>query len=133
MITSLNHITISVSNVETSFKFYVELLGMKPHALWNNGAYLTVGDLWFCLSQGKVTARKDYNHLAFSVNKNQFRNVKNKLKNENIDEWKNNSSEGYSIYFLDPDGHKLEIHSGSLESRLESLRHKPYEGLELFD
>ncbi|HEX5514181.1 MAG TPA: glutathione transferase, partial [Gammaproteobacteria bacterium] len=46
--------------------------------------------------------------------------------------WKDNKSEGDSLYFLDPDGHKLEIHVGDLESRLAALREKPYEGLQLF-
>lgn len=47
--------------------------------------------------------------------------------------WKENRSEGDSIYFLDPDGHKLEIHVGDLRSRLESCRDRPYQRMELFD
>ncbi|WP_274377832.1 hypothetical protein [Hahella chejuensis] len=34
---------------------------------------------------------------------------------------------------LDTDRHKLEIRSGSLQSRLRSLHEKPYEELPLFD
>ena len=40
-----------------------------------------------------------------------------------------NHSEGRSLYVLDPDGHKLEIHVGTLADRLESLKRKPYAGL----
>jgi len=47
-------------------------------------------------------------------------------------EWKINASEGDSVYFLDPDGHRLEAHVGDLISRLISLQHAPYDRLEIF-
>lgn len=40
-----------------------------------------------------------------------------------------NKSEGQSFYFLDPDGHKLELHVGDLASRLAQCREKPYSGM----
>lgn len=43
--------------------------------------------------------------------------------------WKDNKSEGQSFYFLDPDGHKLELHVGDLASRLAQCREKPYSGM----
>lgn len=43
--------------------------------------------------------------------------------------WKDNKSEGQSFYFLDPDGHKLELHVGDLVSRLAQCREKPYSGM----
>jgi len=41
MIHGLNHITIAVRDIDKSFDFYVNLLGMKPHAKWSKGAYHT--------------------------------------------------------------------------------------------
>ena len=37
-----------------------------------------------------------------------------------------------SLYFLDPNGHKLEIHVSDLAARLRAARQDPWEGLELF-
>lgn len=132
MLRSLNHITIAVNNLERSFRFYVELLGMKPHAKWVNGAYLSLDDLWFCLSVDDSCPSKDYTHIAFGIEPGDFNSMRELLKSFNIPEWKKNSSEGDSIYFLDPDGHKLEVHCGSLKSRLESLNLTAYDGLELY-
>ena len=43
--------------------------------------------------------------------------------------WKDNKSEGQSFYFLDPDGHKSELHVGDLASRLAQCRERPYSGM----
>lgn len=130
MLEGLNHITLSVSDLDTSLTFYREVLGCKGHVKWQNGAYLSVGQLWLCLSQGMANPATDYSHIAFSVCKDNFDRLKRHLLKCGIQQWQVNSSEGDSIYLLDPDGHKLEVHVGSLASRLESLKTKPYKGLE---
>ena len=132
MLNGINHITIAVNDLEESFDFYVTILGMVPHAKWFRGAYLSLHDLWFCLSLDKVSPSKDYCHLAFDVSASNFRIAKDKILSSGAKQWKQNKSEGNSIYFLDPNGHKLELHVGSLTNRLESLRTKPYDGLQLF-
>lgn len=48
MLKGLNHITIAVSDLDTSLWFYSQLLGMQAHVRWDKGACLN--DLWFCLS-----------------------------------------------------------------------------------
>lgn len=129
MLQGINHITIAVSDLERSLGFYTHLLGMKPHVRWDSGAYLSLGGIWFCLSLDEAAPARDYSHIAFDVAKESFDEVANRLRHEGVVEWKKNKSEGSSLYFLDPDGHKLEIHSGSLQSRLESLKSRPYPGL----
>lgn len=129
MLKGLNHITIAVRNLEQSLLFYCDLLGMKAHVRWDKGAYLSLGNLWFCLSCDEVSPAKDYSHLAFDIAEADFPAFVTKLRQSGVTEWKQNKSEGDSLYLLDPDGHKLEVHTGNLQSRLESLKQAPYTGL----
>ncbi|MBT1064128.1 fosfomycin resistance glutathione transferase [Bowmanella sp. Y26] len=130
MLKGLNHITLAVADVQRSVDFYTLLLGFKGHARWQRGAYLSLGELWLCLSLDKPEPAQDYTHLAFSLDKADFEPFCQRLQQAGTSLWKDNSSEGESLYFLDPDGHKLEAHVGDLTSRLHSLRQHPYDGLQ---
>ncbi len=132
-VTGINHITLAVSDLRRSYDFYVELMGMTPRARWARGAYLSAGDLWLCLSVDTVNPATDYTHIAFSIRSGDVPEWQLRFADADVLLWKENTSEGDSIYFLDPDGHKLELHAGNLESRLKSIRLEPYESLELFD
>lgn len=132
MLLSLNHLTLAVSDVDRSFRFYVDMLGFTPKARWQQGAYLTLGELWVCLSLDEARQKqtlRDYTHYAFSVTSENFALVVARLRHQGVVEWKSNSSEGESFYFLDPDRHALEIHCGDLASRLAACREKPYQGM----
>jgi len=132
MVDGLNHITLAVRDLEQSFSFYTDMLGMRPKAKWKSGAYLSAGKLWFCLSRDDSVPSKDYSHIAFNVSAEKFSLLKFKLISANVKIWKRNKSEGESFYILDPDGHKLELHVGDLTDRLESLKLNPYDELQLF-
>lgn len=132
MLLSLNHLTLAVSDVDRSFRFYVDTLGFTPKARWQQGAYLALGELWLCLSLDEarqMQTLRDYTHYAFSVTSENFALVVARLRHQGVVEWKSNSSEGESFYFLDPDRHALEIHCGDLASRLAACREKPYQGM----
>lgn len=136
MLTGLNHLTLAVVDLSRSVEFYLALPGFKLAARWEAGAYLSLGDLWLCLSldERRVSEQQpDYTHYAFSVAQDDFEAVTACLRRLNVNEWKSNSSEGNSFYFTDPDGHRLEVHVGSLASRLEQCRRQPYAGMEFFD
>jgi len=132
-VSGLNHITIAVTDLQRSFEFYVDLLGMLPRARWSRGAYLSGGDLWLCLSVDAAKPAADYSHIAFTIRSDELPEWHLRFADTDVRLWKENTSEGASIYFLDPDGHQLELHAGNLQSRLESIRLEPYENLELFD
>lgn len=131
MLQGLSHLTLAVSNLEISFRFYTELLQLTPHARWETGAYLSAGDLWLCLSWDANCSshQQDYTHTAFSVSQHDFSTLVQKLRDADVSEWKRNRSEGDSFYFLDPDGHQLELHVGCLQSRLAACKLAPYKNM----
>lgn len=135
MINGINHVTLAVSDLERSFDFYVKVVGLQPVAKWARGAYLEAGKDWICLSLDSQThpgPKAEYTHLAFSVDRTAFTDCAEAICVHNPAIWKDNKSEGDSLYFLDPDGHKLELHSGDLTTRLAALKEHPYDGLEVY-
>jgi len=136
MLTGLNHLTLAVSDLNRSLAFYRDVLQLRVEATWDAGAYLSLPRLWLCLSLDSTRSSEpcaDYTHYAFSLNAADFSTFVAKLKAENVQEWRDNRSEGASFYFLDPDGHKLEAHVGDLASRLAACRQKPYAGMRFYD
>jgi catechol 2,3-dioxygenase-like lactoylglutathione lyase family enzyme len=134
-VTGINHMTLAVSDVERSLAFYRDILGFQARAVWSEGAYLEAGSLWLCLSldeQAPSSPHPDYSHIAFAVEEADFTSLSARLNAEGRI-WKQDRSEGASTYFLDPDGHKLEIHVGSLKSRLQHYRENPSKGVRILD
>ncbi|QYG07302.1 fosfomycin resistance glutathione transferase [Janthinobacterium sp. PAMC25594] len=134
MLTGLNHLTLSVRDLARSVVFYRDTLGLRLHARWDRGAYLSAGDLWLCLSLDAGVANGtggSYTHYAFSISQQDFAAFAARLRTACVVEWQQNSSAGDSLYFLDPDGHRLEAHAGSLAQRLAACRAAPYSGMVL--
>ncbi len=120
----LNHITLAVSDLERALKFYVDGLGLSLAKRWETGAYLEAGALWLCLSYDPETRsapHPDYTHIAFDVAQEDFEAASARVEAAGGRAWRENKSEGDSFYFLDPDGHKLELHVGTLRSRLTAM------------
>lgn len=129
---SLNHITLAVSNIDVSFLFYRDVVGLKPLCRWDKGAYFLAGDFWFCLNvDPKVQPDAGYTHYAFSVTEQNFNLVRERILQTGARIFQENTSEGDSLYFCDPDGHKLEIHVGDVYSRLDAKKREPGKWREL--
>jgi catechol 2,3-dioxygenase-like lactoylglutathione lyase family enzyme len=121
----LNHITLAVSDVERSIRFYTGGLGLHLRKQSRTATHLEAGSFWICLSPDPETRKEphpDYTHIAFDVPQEDFAAMVAQLERAGARQWKDNRSEGDSYYFLDPDGHKLEIHVGTLESRLAAMK-----------
>jgi catechol 2,3-dioxygenase-like lactoylglutathione lyase family enzyme len=130
MIYALNHITLAVKDMERSFDFYRNVLGFTPLVKWEGSAYFLVGQgpasFWFCLDrEAKRQESSDSTHYAFSVEEKDFEALSEKIKASGARIYKENTSPGQSLYFLDPDGHKLEIHVGNWKDRIASKKKDP--------
>ncbi len=134
-VSGLNHVTLAVSDLARALRFYRDVLGLTLRAEWPEGAYLEAGSLWLCLSldlRARTSPHPDYTHVAFDVAAADFEALSVRVSAV-AELWKENRSEGRSLYVLDPDGHKLELHVGTLASRLEHYRRHPPPGLTVFE
>lgn len=134
-VTGLNHITLCVADLGRSVAFYRDLLGCELRSQGVRSAYLEAGSLWLCLELSPDTSlppHRDDSHIAFSVAAEDFAELSARIEAQGP-LWKSNTSEGASIYFLDPDGHRLELHVGSLETRLAHYRANPELGVRVIE
>lgn len=121
VITGLNHLTLAVSDLERSISFYSGLLGFSIRMRGPSSAYLESGTLWLALVVDANVRRgplPEYSHVALSVATSELRILADRLTSAKVKRWQE-ADRADSFYFLDPDGHKLELHSGDLRSRLE--------------
>ena len=124
MITGINHITLSVSDLDRALTFYTQVLCFGLATKTERSAYVGAGSLWLALVVDKDVRAgplPEYTHIAFDVTAEEFNASAERIRASGAIIFKDNVSEGQSLYFLDPDGHKLELHVGTLESRLASM------------
>lgn len=129
MIKGINHITFSVSNLAHSIKFYKNILGAKPLVSGRTTAYFDLKGLWLALNEEKDVPRFEvdptYTHIAFSIDETDFDKFVAQLKQNHVKILQGRTRDERdkrSVYFVDPDGHRLECHTGTLNDRLTYYR-----------
>jgi catechol 2,3-dioxygenase-like lactoylglutathione lyase family enzyme len=133
MINGINHITISVKNIDTAFYFYKEILKLKPVMKSNRSAYFYTGKIWIALDKrDPYNSSENYAHICFNIPKRHFKIFVEGIRKNNIKEWQKNETEGDSLYIVDDSGNKLEIHFSTLKERIKYGKKHYSKGTEWF-
>ena len=119
-IEALDHVALSVRDVEHSAQWYADVLGFKRlhEGIWNgtpifvgNGAaaiaLFPARDKGVSTSHDRAAVRTL--HFAFRTDRANFLRAKDELKKRAIPFDFQNHEISHSIYFRDPDGHQIEI------------------------
>jgi fosfomycin resistance protein FosX len=125
----LSHITFIVRDLERMATFLCEGLGAaevydsspKNFSISHEKFFL-LGGVWIAAMQGNPPAQRSYQHTAFKISKGEIAAYKDRLLNLGIEiktPRDRVEGEGESLYFYDFDNHLFELHTGTLEERLQ--------------
>jgi catechol 2,3-dioxygenase-like lactoylglutathione lyase family enzyme len=126
----IDHVALSVRDVERSAQWYIEVLGFarRYEGMWNGvptfiGKGTTAIALFPLRDNSEPAARAakiEMLHLAFRADRGNFQAAQEELKRRGIKFHFEDHEICHSIYFRDPDGHELEITTYETEGRAPS-------------
>jgi catechol 2,3-dioxygenase-like lactoylglutathione lyase family enzyme len=125
----LSHMTLVVSNLERMAELLCDGLGGKEiydsldetYSLSREKFFL-LGGVWIVAMEGDPRVGRTYDHVAFKIDEAELPSFRENLVRLGVDfvpPRPRVDGEGESLYFYDFDGHLLELHTGTLEERLE--------------
>ncbi len=137
MVSGLSHITLITRDLERMEKILVTVLdarkvydsGQDTHSLSPERFFL-VGPadaaIWIATMLGDVKLDRSYNHVAFKIDECELDDKLDAILSLGLDVRPPRpriAGEAQSIYFYDDDNHLFELHTGTLDCRLQAYAH----------
>ena len=132
MIQGISHITFIVRDLEKMTKFLTSIFDAEE--VYSSGEqifsiskekFFIINGLWVAIMEGEPLPKKTYNHVAFKITQEDYELYTQRVKSLGVDVKEGRSrveGEGRSLYFYDYDNHLFELHTGTLDQRLQRYR-----------
>ncbi len=129
MIEGLSHVTFIVSDLDRMSVFLSKIFDAKE--IYASGdatfslsreKFFIIGGIWVAIMEGAALPEKTYNDIAFKISDDDFDDYAKRVRSMKVELRESRSrvdGEGRSLYFYDYDNHLFELHTGTLEQRLE--------------
>jgi len=128
MIKGLSHMTFIVKDLDKMERLLTYVLDAKK--IYDSGEktfslskerFFDIGGVWIATMEGDPLPSKTYNHVAFKMADDEYDDRLARIRALGLEVREGRArveGEGRSIYFYDDDNHMFELHSGTLEDRL---------------
>jgi catechol 2,3-dioxygenase-like lactoylglutathione lyase family enzyme len=135
MIEGLSHITLITRDLDRMSAILEQVLdGREVYASGDDTfslsreKFFVVGGQWIAIMEGESLASRTYNHIAFKIPASAIDTYRARIETLGLEFRQSRprvAGEGHSVYFYDHDNHLFELHTGTLEERLERYRQGP--------
>ncbi len=133
MIEGLSHITFITSDMGRMTAVLKDVFGAEEVYCSGDDSFslsrekfFLIGAQWIAVMEGDALLLRSYNHVAFKIAEDDFEAYAARVQAAGLEMRPPRPrvpGEGRSIYFYDHDNHLFELHTGTLEQRLDRYRH----------
>ena len=129
MIEGISHVTFIVHDLDKMERLLTTVFEAKK--VYDSGEgtfsisrerFFMIAGVWVAIMEGDPLPVQTYNHLAFKILDGEYDDYLTRIQSLGLEVRMGRSrikGEGRSIYFHDYDNHMFELHTGTLDERLE--------------